>query len=287
MVFIRTKKIGKYRYKYVVKTVYKDGKPRQEVIKYLGKEDLTKIKPTLSKEDISKLNKIKENFLKEKNKIPRLIFDKNLKNFLVKYTYNTNAIEGSTLTLKETSLILKDKITPKGKPLKDIKEAENHAKAFEFMYKHKDELDKDFILKLHSILMKDINDEFAGKVRDFNVSISGTVFKPPSSESLSYELKNFFRWYEKTKHKLHPFESSALTHLRFVTIHPFGDGNGRISRLLMNFVLKKKDFPMLDVPYADREDYYDSLEDCQINKIEKPFVNYLKKEYFKEYKEYL
>lgn len=86
---------------------------------------------------------------------------------------------------------------------------------------------------------------------------------------------------------MHPFESATLVHLKFVTIHPFGDGNGRISRLLMNFVLNKKDFPMLDIPYSDREGYYDSLENCQINKIEKPFVDYLKKKYLKEYKEYL
>lgn len=283
MAFVRTKKIGKYRYKYLVKTSYKDGKPRQEVIRYLGKEDLTKIKPNLSKEDTTKLNQIQKKFLKEKKRTPRLAFDKNLKNFLIKYTYNTNAIEGSTLSLKETSLILKDKITPKGKPLKEIKEAENHAKAFEFMYNYKKELDKNFILKLHKILLREINDELTGKIRDFNVSISGTLFKPPSFETLSYELKNFLRWYKKTKNKLHPFESAALVHLRFVTIHPFGDGNGRISRLLMNFILREKKFPMFDIPYADRQDYYDALENCQINKVEKPFVHYLKKEYLKEY----
>ena len=206
MVFIRTKKIGKYRYKYLVKTVYKNGKPKQEIIKYIGKEDLTKIKPNLSKEDIPKLNRIKDKFLSEKKNIPRLVFDKNLKSFIVKYTYNTNAIEGSTLTLRETSLILQDKITPKGKSLVEIKEAENHAKVFEFMYLHKGELSKELILRMHKILIKEINDEFAGKIRDFNVSISGTMFKPPEFEALSYELKNFFEWYEKVKGRLHPFE---------------------------------------------------------------------------------
>ncbi len=287
MAFIRTKRIGKYRYKYLVETTYKNGKPQQKVLKYIGKEDLTKIKPNLTKEDIKILNNIKDNFLKEKKKVPRLVFDKNLNNFLVKYTYNTNAIEGSTLTLRETALILKDKITPKGKSLVEIKEAENHAKAFEFMYGYKKDLDKGFLLKLHEMLMGGINEEFAGKIRSFNVSISGTLFRPPEFEALSYELNNFFRWYEKTKDRLHPFESAALVHLRLVTIHPFGDGNGRMSRLLMNFVLKKKEFPMLDIPYADREDYYDSLENCQINKIERPFVDYLKKEYIKEYNNYL
>lgn len=287
MVFIRTKKIGKYRYKYLVKTSHKNGKAVQEVIKYLGKEDITKIKPILSKEDIKTLNRIKNNFLKEKKRIPRLAFDSNLKNFLIKYTYNTNAIEGSTLTLRETSLILKDKITPKGKSLTEIKEAENHAKAFEFMYLYKKDIDKSFILQVHKLLMKDIKDEFAGKIRDFNVSIGGVLFKPPSFEALSYELKSLFKWYEKTKSRLHPFELASLAHLKFVTIHPFGDGNGRTSRLLMNFILKKNDFPMLDIPYANREDYYDSLENCQINKIEKPFVTYLKKEYLGEYQEYL
>ena len=86
-----------------------------------------------------------------------------------------------------------------------------------------------------------------------------------------------------SKRKLHVFELAGLVHLKFVTIHPFGDGNGRISRLLQNFVLKKNKYPMLDIPYKDREEYYDNLEDCQINKIQKPFTNYLKREYFKEY----
>ena len=170
---------------------------------------------------------------------------------------------------------------PKGKTRVEVKEAENHEKAFNCMLQEKGNLSMDFILKLHSILLEDI-DENAGKIREENVGIFGTFFKPPKFEELSYELKAFFEWYKQAK-ILHPFELACLVHLRFVTIHPFTDGNGRISRLLMNFILKKYSYPMLDIPYEDREDYYEVLERCQLDKIEKPFVNYCFKEYLKQY----
>lgn len=282
MVYIRTRRKGKYIYKELVKTIYVNGNPVQKFLKHLGKIEISKIKPNLTKEDAKKIDEIKNKYNKKFKKLSKSIREKFIKNFLIKFTYNTNAIEGSTLTLKDTSLILKDKISPRGASTKEIREAENHEKAFDFMYNHKSSLDIQFILKLHKILLQGIDDEIAGEIRDFNVAIDGTVFKPPHFEELNYELKELLKWYNKAK-KLNAFELAGLVHLKFVTIHPFGDGNGRTARLLQNFVLKKKNYPMLDIPYKDREMYYDTLEDCQINKKEKPFIDYLKKEYFKEY----
>lgn len=284
MVYIRTRRKGKYIYKELVKTVYIKGKPVQKFLKHLGKIEISKIKPNLTKQELKKIENIKKKYNKRFKKLPTSIKEKFIKNFLIKFTYNTNRIEGSTLTLKDTSLILKDKIMPRGASTKEVKEAENHEKTFDFMYHYKADINLGFILKMHKILLGGIDDEIAGKIRDFNVAIDGTVFKPPNFQELNYELKEFLKWYNKTKNN--PFELAGLVHLKFVTIHPFGDGNGRIARLLQNFVLKKYKYPMLDIPYKDREKYYDSLEDCQINKMQKPFINYLKKEYFKEYKYY-
>ncbi|MFH1439062.1 MAG: Fic family protein [Candidatus Woesearchaeota archaeon] len=284
MVYIRTRKKGKYIYKELVETKYVDGKPVQKFIKHIGKVEISKIKPNLTEKDIKNIDKIKRQYNKNYKKLPKTAKEKFLVNFLTKFTYNTNKIEGSTLSLRDTSLILNDKIAPKGALMKEVKEVENHKKAFDYMYNYKDELSEGFILELHKILMNGIDDEIAGKIRDFNVKIHGTLFKPPIFEEIKFELKNFLYWYEEAKKKkLHMFEIASLVHLKFVTIHPFGDGNGRISRLLQNFILKKHNYPMLNIPYKNREMYYDNLEECQINKIEKPFVNYLLGEYFREY----
>ncbi len=282
MAFIRTRRKGKYVYKELVETIYVKGKPKQKFLKHLGKIEISKIKPNLIKEDIKKIENIKKIYNKKFKKLPKSIKEKFVKNFLIKFTYNTNRIEGSTLTLKDTSLILKDKIAPKGASTKEIKEAENHEKSFDFMYDYNGNINLKFILEMHKILLEDIDNEIAGKIRDFNVRIDGTMFKPPDFREVKYEMKEFIKGYNKAKKKLNVFELAGLVHLKFVTIHPFGDGNGRISRLLQNFVLKKHKYPMLDIPYKNREEYYDCLEDCQINKKEKPFINYLKREYFKE-----
>ena len=99
-------------------------------------------------------------------------------------------------------------------------------------------------------------------------------------------MKGFLQWYNRNKN-LHPFLQASLVHFKLVTIHPFEDGNGRISRLLMNFVLARHKYPMLNIRYSNREKYYDALEVCQISGTIKKFIEFIKKEYFKEYKEYI
>jgi len=100
-------------------------------------------------------------------------------------------------------------------------------------------------------------------------------------------LSEFFDWYKKAKKELHPVELAALAHLKFVTIHPFSDGNGRLSRLMMNFVLNKREFPMLDIPYMKRAGYYNALERSQIKKDEVIFKNWFFRRYEKENRKYL
>ena len=110
---------------------------------------------------------------------------------------------------------------------------------------------------------------------------------PCTPVEINLMLRDFFRWYNKNKGKLHPVELAALVHLRFVTIHPFGDGNGRLSRLMMNFVLNKYGYPMLDITYENRSSYYNSLERSQIKNNEHIFAQWFFKKYKKEHERYL
>ena len=136
------------------------------------------------------------------------------------------------------------------------------------------------------MLLTDIDNEIAGKLRKVDVKIGDSAFMPLSYKILKDEMKAFIQWYNRNK-KLHPLVIASLVHLKFVTIHPFEDGNGRISRLLMNFVLLKHKYPMLNIRYSEREGYYDVLEDCQISETKKRFVEFIKNEYIKEYNEFL
>jgi len=115
------------------------------------------------------------------------------------------------------------------------------------------------------------------------VGISGSKFNPPLPVELVAWLSDFFRWYGKNK-ALHPVELAALVHLKFVTIHPFADGNGRLSRLLMNFVLNRYRYPLLNIRYEGRNSYYRALERSQLQKNDAVFVQWFFKRYTKEYR---
>lgn len=300
LVFIRKKRIGKNTYYYLVKSIRLSKNKWKKYEKYIGikeptssqinefRESLPKISETikLSGEDIKKIEKIRNHFNTEYKKFSSSYKEKYMKSFLVKFTYNTNAIEGNTLSLKETGLILRDGISPKGKKIKEIQEAKNMEKCFEYIVNYKKDITLKFILNVHKILLTDIDIDIAGNLRKINVKIGDSAFIPSSHKILKNEMKLFLQWYNRNK-MLHPLILAALVHLKFVTIHPFEDGNGRISRLLMNFVLANHKYPMLNIKYSDREEYYDVLEDCQISETKKRFIEFIKKEYFSEYGEYL
>lgn len=229
------------------------------------------------------LEKIDSSTLKHKNnrnKLPKSIQEKELLDTSIKFTYNTNRIEGNTLSLKESYLLLKDNIAPE-KPLRDIKEIEGHQKLFLKLIKEKKNITYQNLLTWHYELLKETNKDISGKIRHYQVKISGSKFIPPSPAELSAELDSFFKWYNKVKNKIHPVILSGLVHLRLVTIHPFGDGNGRITRLLLNIVLNNNNFPLFIVDYKHRKSYYSALEKSQIKEDDSYFLNWFIKNYFK------
>ncbi len=233
------------------------------------------------------LDAIKKGFIHEQGIMPPSSQDKELTSFMIKFTYNTQRIEGSTLTLRETANLLEKGITPKEKPLEDVKEAEAHKKVFYEVLHYKKDISLAAILYWHKKLFSDTKQDMAGKIRTHGVAISGSRFIPPSPVEINPLLGDFFRWYNKNKGRIHAVELAALVHLKWVTIHPFSDGNGRISRLVMNFVLHKYKYPLLDIAYENRDSYYNALERSQIKNEDHIFVQWFIKRYIKENKRHL
>ena len=261
---------------------------------YLGKKipkNIDKIKSEflldIFKENyFNKFDNIKKNFNKEIKLMPKSAVEKYYEQFIIKFTYDSNRIEGSTLTLKETANLLELGITPKNKSLDDVKEAESHKKVFSEMLKYEKELNLDAILHWHKLLFQNTKEDIAGKIRKHGVKIARSKTEFPIPSELEFLLRDLFKWYKKNK-SLHPVLLASLVHLKFVSIHPFSDGNGRISRIMMNFVLHKANYPLLNISYNNRDGYYSALEKSQTKKIESIFTLNIFRKYLKEYKRYI
>lgn len=230
----------------------------------------------------SQFEKIRQGFRLEHGRMPPSALEKETESFMVRFTYDTNRIEGSTLTLRETADLLERGITPNRKPVRDIKETEAHREVFYAMLEHQKEASLRTLLGWHAKLLGSTKPDVAGRLRSHQVAISGSRFLPPSPVEVQPLMSEFFSWYARNRGRLHPVELAALSHLKLVTIHPFSDGNGRISRLLMNFVLKRHGYPMLNIRYGNRSSYYSALERAQVKKEELVFVSWFFKRYAKE-----
>ena len=182
-------------------------------------------------------------------------------------TYASNALEGNSLTLTETKILLEDGLTVAGKPLRDSFEAEGHAKAYDFMLEMSREDDlvisEDKILRLHKLFYSGIDSEAAGKYREIAVFISGTEYVPPEAKHLPVRMKNFITELHKMKSKIHPVELAAFAHLQVSNIHPFVDGNGRTARLLMNMILINSGYSIVSIPPVLSHDYITALKAAQ------------------------
>ncbi len=233
-----------------------------------------------------KIDTIKKNFTREIASFPKSVYDKFIETFMIRFTYDSTRIEGGTLTLKETADLLQEEVTPKGKSLRDVKDAEAHKKVFYRMLEHKGELNLSTVLEWHYHLFKDMDLDIAGKIRKHPVAIARSKVEFALPAEIDTLLQEFFQWYKQNK-KIHPVIMATLVHHRFVTIHPFSDGNGRISRLMMNFVLHKNGYPMLNIEYVNRNAYYNALEKSQFQKKEEPFIQHILKRYIKTHEKYL
>ncbi|MGJ8633730.1 MAG: Fic family protein [Luteolibacter sp.] len=193
---------------------------------------------------------------------------------IVRWTYNSNAIEGNTLTLRETKVALEG-ITVGGKSLQEHLEVVNHRDAIVLMedfVKKNELLDEWTIKSLHALILKGIDNENAGTYRSVNVRISGADHLAPDQLVVPELMEAFIHWYQTEGVNLHPVERAARVHSDFVKIHPFVDGNGRTSRLLMNLELLKSGYPAAVLPVERRLEYYAALDEDHTRGNKEPFL---------------
>jgi Fic family protein len=194
--------------------------------------------------------------------------------FLVRFTYNTNAIEGNRLSLRETAMIFTEGILPTGASTNDYNEALNSRDALGTMEAHRGGLGKRFVLRLHGQLTKNTSCRLAGKYRDCGVRIMGSEWIPPPPAEVPRMVTGLIQWFNNNQARLHPVELGAILHMKMVQIHPFTDGNGRISRLLMNWVLRRAGYPMFYIENRDKANYYRAIEKADRGDL-KAFVRYV------------
>jgi Fic family protein len=185
----------------------------------------------------------------------------------IELTYTSNALEGNTLTASETAIVVEKGITIGGKTVREHLEAINHAHAVDYMmtlaHKNKSELTLDDILAIHVLILKYINDAGAGRLRNVKVYVKGTTTVFPAPDLVPQLMNSFFQWLYSTSD--HPVKIAADAHFKFVTIHPFIDGNGRTARLLMNLLLVQTGYPITIIGKEERAAYINALKKGQEN----------------------
>lgn len=204
----------------------------------------------------------KKAILDSKRPLPKETLKSLEENFKLEWTYNSNAIEGNTLTLKETKVVLEG-ITIGGKTMREHLEAINHKEAIEFLEElinDNSELSEIDIKNIHALVLKGIDDENAGRYRTENVIISGASHIPPESVIVPELMEKLIYRYDEWKERYHPIIVAALLHAEFVKVHPFIDGNGRTARLLMNFEAMKNGYPPIIIKTKQIHKYYDALD---------------------------
>jgi Fic family protein len=193
----------------------------------------------------------------------------------IEFAYNSNAIEGNTLSLRETQLVIQEGITVHGKSLREHLEARNHPDAINYIEKlaqNQNPITENDILKVHALLMRGIDDQNAGKYRTGQVRVAGATFLPPPAQKIPSIIKELLQTLSQNPDELRPIEQAAFFHHKFVYVHPFIDGNGRTARLLMNITLMKNGYPFTVLLKVDRPKYLRTLSEADNGNLT-PFAN--------------
>ncbi len=271
---------GRREYYYLQYSFREDGRVVTRE-KYIGKQlpnniDLIReeLEAVAKKGLYSKLEQIRDEFQKEWKRYPLSAKERELKEIAISFTYNTNAIEGSTITLEETREILEEGVAPK-KPLKEVEETESHAQVFLEMIKLKQAISNDLLLRWHREIFGKTKSDIAGRYRNYSVRVGNYI--APDWRSIHKMMNDLIFFINNSR--LNAVDLAARAHYQFERIHPFGDGNGRIGRLLMNYMLWRKGYPMIIVEYKNRSSYYKAFE-----KDEDHFVKYFIRRYISVHK---
>ncbi len=297
MAFIRNKLIKGKKYYYFVESYRKNGKLFQKNLKYLGnvmpnsneinelhfeftekkiqqeiRKDIKFIPYKVSKELLVKADNLRDTFFEKLNLLSPIAKKQLISRFKTGFTYHSCSIEGNTLSRHQIDMVVNKKESVAGKKMIELVEVTNHHNAIEYMISENEDLTEDFIKRLHKTLSENISnlkldknspdydpDFICGDYRLDQRYIEGADFIPTSPQLINDEMKELIKFYKDNKYQIHPLELASEFHYRFVVIHPFSDGNGRMARLLMNFILDRSSYPMIDISVKNREKYLDAL----------------------------
>lgn len=247
----------------------------EEEIRYQSKSSKKKISKTLQKilDEIDALKTKLDSFRQfDSYRIAQALE--------LEYTFESNRIEGNTMTLRETDLVINEGLTISGKSMREHLEVINHQEAIAYI---KDLMQKNTsinereVLSIHNLILRGIHPEDAGRYRKVQVMTQGSSHMPPQPFLVAKEMEDFFIWYETNKNSLHPIVLAAEIHERLVTIHPFIDGNGRTSRLVMNLILLQNGYIIANIKgdYESRMQYYQALETAQTKNNKEDFLLFI------------
>ena len=231
-----------------------------------------------------KIQEIYKKHQKKSKGIPESINLKNFESFGIAFTYNTQRIEGSSLTKSDTKDLLVFGVTPAKKQQSDTIEAQKHYDLFMRLVTGKklSKITQDIVFSWHEEIFGQTKIGEAGDIRQHNVGVITNVrISFASVPEIPKRLGEFFSWINKYDAKENPVEFACLAHYKFVSIHPFADGNGRISRLIMNYILYKYDYPLLLIKNTDRKAYFRALERSQLEHDDIHFKKWFMKYYIK------
>ena len=304
MAYLAKQRKGKQEYYYLVENVQIALGKRKQIRKYIGtkrpsetklqvlmakfEEDVEKEKIKLqgfhylTKDEIIKIDGVNKEFRQRYNKQNRTVQEQFDQNFVMAFVFNSNSIEGSTLTPKEVELLLKENIAP-SKPLEDVLEAKNAEKTLNFVKEVKEELREELLLKVHEMYFKETKPFIAGKYKTAQNRITGSAFETTPPKLVQTDMKLYFKEYEKLKKELHPLELAAWAHWRLARIHPFQDGNGRTARIIMNFILHRNGYAMIDIKTKEKQQYFSALEKCHYNNNARTLAIRLVRRFKKQY----
>jgi Fic family protein len=209
--------------------------------------------------------------------LPQGVLQRLQEQLIVEWTYHSNAIEGNTLTLRETLLILQTGLTIGGKTLREHFEVINHRDAIAFvetLVAQAEVVTPFQVRQIHALVLKGIDDENAGHYRQLPVQIAGAAHRPPEAWEVPGLMTAWGDWLAGDASHLHPVEQAALAHHQLAALHPFIDGNGRTARLVMNLLLLKDGFPPTVIRKENRRQYYRVLAQADGGNTT-PFVNFV------------
>ncbi len=298
MAFIEKQRHGKHAYYYLVKSVRLSPAKVRKVRVFLGRSvppheslqaffsELERKTPRpyapawLSMEVVERLEDLRAAARRFQEQAPQTRAE--AEDFLVRFTYNSNAIEGNPLTLRQTALILAEGIVPQGAKAEHVVEVLNGKDAWSFVKNHRGALNASFLKRVQYEVTKNTSCRLQGEYRDAEVRISGSDWMPPAASKIPGLIATLLGEWKKQRKTLHPVEAAGWLHNQLVQIHPFTDGNGRTARLVLNRVLERAGFPPVIIEARNKEAYYRAIEKADAADS-KPFADFLARELLDQY----